>query len=63
MWLFIMEGGYERDRSWDVLHGNQCEKKSLSTLIEDMGFKKDSFMVVRRHGPELKVGDTRDANG
>lgn len=49
--------------AWDVLHGNKCEQKSLSSLIEEMGFKKDSFMVVNRYGPELKVGDTRDQYG
>ena len=58
-----MEGVMKEIEAWDVLHGNQCEKKSLSSLIEDMGFKKESFMVVKRHGPQLKVGDTRDANG
>ena len=38
--------------AWDVLHGNKCEKKSLSSLIEEMGFKRDSFN-------ELAPGDIK----
>lgn len=49
--------------AWDVLHGNQCEKKSLSSLIQEMGFDRDSFMVINRNGPQLKVGDRRDEKG
>lgn len=49
--------------AWDLLHGNNCTAKSLTELIGEMGFKEDSYMVVRRDGPRLKVGDQRDASG
>jgi len=49
--------------AFDMLHGNNCEKKSLSQCLDDMGFKRNSYMVIKRNGPSLKVGDTIDSHG
>lgn len=49
--------------AWDMMKGNGCEKKSLTNILDEMGFDKDSYMVIRRSGPELKVSDERDRNG
>lgn len=49
--------------AWDMLHGNQCQKKSLSEVLDEMGFDKESYMVVRRNGNALKIADSYDNNG
>ena len=45
---------------WDMLHGNGCTAKSLSEVIEEMGFPKESFMVINRDGADLRVADGYD---
>ena len=49
--------------AWDMLHGNKCQKKSLSEVLDEMGFDKESYMVVHRNGPSLKIADSYDNNG
>lgn len=48
--------------AWDMLHGNQCQKKSLPEVLDEMGFDKESYMVVHRHGNALKIADSYDDN-
>ncbi|MBR1604598.1 MAG: hypothetical protein IJ660_00645 [Alphaproteobacteria bacterium] len=45
----------DEKEAWDMLHGNKCAQKSLSKVLDEMGFDKDSYIVVRRNGPRLKV--------
>ena len=49
--------------AWDMLKGNGCEKKTLTNMLDEMGFSRDSYMVIKRNGPALKCGDTRDSSG
>lgn len=43
--------------AWDMLHGNGCQAKSLTQVLNEMGFDKESYMVIQRNGPQLKVAD------
>lgn len=43
--------------AWDMLHGNGCQAKSLTQVLDEMGFDKESYMVIKRNGPQLKVAD------
>lgn len=49
--------------AWDMLHGNNCEKKSLSAVLKEMGFDDRSYMVIRRNDPALKVGQSLGDDG
>lgn len=49
--------------AWDMLQGNNCSAKSLTDILDQMGVSKDSYMVVSRHGADLKIGDSYDAQG
>ena len=49
--------------AFNMLHGNNCSKKSLTQCLDEMGFKRDSYMVVHRGGSPLRIGDTRDSQG
>lgn len=49
--------------AWDMLHGNKCQKKSLPEVLDEMGFDRESYMVIHRNGPELKVGDSYNSQG
>lgn len=48
---------------WDMMHGNNTEKKSLCQCLDEMGFDRESYMVVRRNDPDLKIGDSYDNQG
>lgn len=48
---------------WDMLCGNGTEKKSLTQILDEMGFDKRSYMVINRNDNDLKIGDTTDSNG
>lgn len=49
--------------SWDMLHGNGCDAKPLSKVLDEMGFDRDSYIVVRRHGENLKIADSYNQDG
>lgn len=49
--------------AWDMLHGNQCQKKSLPEVLDEMGFDRASYMVVRRNGSTLRVANSYDNYG
>ncbi len=41
--------------AYDMLTGHNTEKKSLTSVLKEMGFKEDSYMVINRHDPQIKV--------
>lgn len=49
--------------AWDMLHGNGCDAKPLSKVLDEMGFDRDTYMIVRRNGENLKIADSYDNNG